>query len=264
MGLCAETPGFISLEYIGSAAGRGVRTGLGDASTHDPREGAQFAVIGSGPVASIDTDSCSEDLGEFDPLGELPAPILTDPVAGKTSCLEDASLVGTGDCSRTIDGQFSQGMSAHDMSGIQVEFTVPEGVNSLQFDIAFFSTEYPTYYGQSFNDMFVGYVQSDSWTGNVSFDEMGNPISLNAGFLDFRDDDSNLPEFAGTCFEGHGGTRWLRSTAQVVPGETLTLVVAVYDLADSIVDSYAFLDNFRWSCDMPGGPLGEPTTEPVD
>ena len=112
--------------------------------------------------------------------------------------------------------------------------------------------------------MFIGYVESDGWTGNVSFDEIGNPISLNAGFLDFRDDDLDLPEFAGTCFEGHGGTRWLRSTAQVVPGDTITLVVAVYDLADSVVDSYAFLDNFRWSCDMPGGPLGEPQTEPVD
>lgn len=263
MGLCDATPGFVSFEYIGSAEGRGVRTGLGEASTHDPREGAQFAVIGSGPVAEIDDGSCDTDLGDFDPLDMLPAPILSNPVAGKASCLEDPTLVGTGDCSRTIDAQFSQGMTAHDMSGIQVQLVVPEGVNSLQFDVAFFSTEYPTYYGQSFNDMFVGYVQSNNWTGNVSFDEIGNPISLNAGFLDFRDDAFDLPEFAGTCFEGHGGTRWLRSTAQVVPGDTITLVVAVYDLADDIVDSYAFLDNFHWSCDMPGGPLGEPQTEPV-
>ena len=264
MGLCDATPGFVSLQYIGSAEARGVRTGLGEATTHDPREGEQFAVIGSGLVSAIDEFDCSADLGDFDPLEELPAPILTAPVEGETSCLEDPSLVGTGDCSRTIDGQFSQGMTAHDMTGIQVEFTVPEGVNSLQFDVAFFSTEYPTYFGQSFNDMFVGYVQSDSWTGNVSFDEIGNPISLNAGFLDFRDDGLDLPEFAGTCFAGHGGTRWLRSTTQVVPGETLTLVVAVYDLADDIVDSYAFLDNFRWSCEVPSGPLGEPQTEPVD
>ena len=28
------------------------------------------------------------------------------------------------------------------------------------------------------------------------------------------------------------------------------------------VDSFVFLDNFRWSCDEPGGPLGEPMTEP--
>lgn len=264
MGLCDATPGFVSLQYIGSADARGVRTGLGEATTHDPREGEQFAVIGSGLVSEIDGFNCSNDLGDFDPLGELPEPILTAPIDGKTSCLEDATLVGTGDCSRTIGAQFDQGMTAHDMTGIQVEFTVPEGVNSLQFDVAFFSTEYPDFFGQSFNDMFIGYVQSDSWTGNVSFDEIGNPISLNAGFLDFQDDNEDLPEFAGTCFAGHGGTRWLRSTTQVVPGETLTLVVAVYDLADSIVDSYAFLDNFNWSCDVPSGPLGEPQTEPVD
>ena len=264
MALCDATPGFVSLEYFGSADARGVRTGLGTAATHDPREGDQFAVIGSGLVADIDGGACSGGLGVLDPLDELPAPILTDPVEGETSCLEDPSLVGTGDCSRTIDGQFSQGMEAYDMAGIEVEFVVPEGVNSLQFDVAFFSTEYPTFYGQAYNDMFIGYVQSDSWTGNVSFDTAGNPISLNAGFLDFQDDLGDLPEFEGTCFEGNGGTRWLTSTTQVVPGETLTLVLAIFDLADEIVDSYAFIDNFRWSCDVPGGPLGEPQTEPVD
>ena len=264
MALCKATPGFVSIEYIGSADGRGVRSGLGSATTHDPREGTMFAVLGSGFVAEIDDLdlNCSQDLGDFDPGPMLPEPIVSTPVAGDTSCLEDDTLIGTGDCSRTIDGQFSQGGTAHDLSAIAVSLVVPEGVNSLQFEAAFFSTEYPTYYGQEFNDMFVGWVETGNWTGNVSFDMAGNPISLNAGFLDFRDDDIDLPEFEGTCFEGHGATRWLTSTAQVVPGEELTLYLAVFDLADSIVDSFVFLDNFRWSCDVPGGPLGEPMTEP--
>ncbi len=264
MALCKDTPGFVSIEYVGSPDGRGVRSGLGSAATHDAREGTMFAVLGTGFVNEIDDGAfdCSQDLGNFDPGPTLPEPIISTPVEGDTSCLQDASLIGTGDCSRTIDGQFSQGGSAHDLSAIAVHFVVPEGVNSLQFEAAFFSTEYPTFYGQEFNDMFVGWVETANWTGNVSFDMGGNPISLNAGFLDFRDDIGGLAEFEGTCFEGHGGTRWLTSTAQVVPGEELTLYLAVFDVSDSIYDSFVFLDNFRWSCDEPGGPLGEPMTEP--
>jgi hypothetical protein len=88
---------------------------------------------------------------------------------------------------------------------------------------------------------------------------MGNPISLNAGFLDFQDDGGNLPEFQGTCMRYHAGTKWLSTTAGVVPGESITVVFAIFDLSDSILDSYAFLDNFQWGCDGDS----KPSTKPV-
>jgi hypothetical protein len=107
--------------------------------------------------------------------------------------------------------------------------------------------------------MYVGWLESESWTGNISFDMAGEPISLNAGFLDFRDDAGNVPEFAGTCMRQHAGTKWLNTTAPVTPGEQITLVLAIFDLSDPILDSYVFLDNFHWGCEG----TDRPQTMPV-
>jgi hypothetical protein len=87
----------------------------------------------------------------------------------------------------------------------------------------------------------------------------GNPLSLNAAFLELYDDGGALPEFAGTCMRYSAGTRWLTTTADVVPGETIELVFAIFDLDDVNWDSFVFLDNVRWNCsDTPG-----PSTEPI-
>ncbi len=90
----------------------------------------------------------------------------------------------------------------------------------------------------------MAWLESERWTGNVSFDDEGNPISLNAGFLDYI----QSPELAGTHLEEHAATRWLHTTAPVTPGETITLVLAIFDVSDQAWDSYVILDNFRWGC----------------
>lgn len=136
---------------------------------------------------------------------------------------------------------------------------MPEGVNSLEYDFAYFTTEFPFYQGFPYNDMYVAWLESESWTGNISFDAMGNPISLNAGFLDFKDGASNLPEFAGTCLRSHAGTRWLHTSAPVDPQSDITIVLTIFDMADSILDSFAAIDNIGLGCE--GG--GPPVTEPV-
>ena len=70
--------------------------------------------------------------------------------------------------------------------------------------------------------------------------------------------DKAQSELDGTCMKQHAGTNWLTTTAGVTPGEHITVVFAIFDLSDSILDSYAFIDNFAWGCD----PTGEPQTEP--
>lgn len=259
----------VDVTTFGNPAAMSVRTGFGTTNTWAPTEGSAYAALGSGFTTDLDSETpagdsdigpthCNDDLGaEYDMGTMLPAPLRTNDVAG--DCADNEALLGTGDCSNTIAGQFSQGGSANDYTELRVVAQVPATNNSLSYDFAFFSTEYPWYFGSTFNDMYIGWLESESWTGNISFDEMGNPISLNAGFLDFRDDGATLAEFNGTCMKQHAGTRWLNSTAPVTPGETITLVFAVFDLSDSILDSYVFLDNFGWGCD------GEdtPSTNPV-
>jgi hypothetical protein len=243
----------------GSPAAMGVRTAFGNTAEWNPREGSAYAVLGSGLVSELDNETpgldfdaaptyCNDDLGgQYNQGGTLPAPIRTNDVGG--DCSQDPALLGTGDCSNTIQGQFDQGGSANDYTELRLVVDVPASNNSFSYDFAFFSTEYPYYYDTAFNDMYVGWLESESWTGNISFDENGQPISLNAGFLDFRDDGGNLPEFAGTCMKQHAGTKWLSTTAPVTPGEEVTIVFAIFDLSDSILDSYVFLDNFQWGCD---------------
>ncbi|MCH9685714.1 MAG: choice-of-anchor L domain-containing protein [Deltaproteobacteria bacterium] len=245
----------------------GIRSGFGNTNVYDPREGTVYAVIGSGLVSDLDLatpggDSnafpthCNDDLGNFDPGGSLPAPLSANDVAG--DCTANPALVGTGDCSNTVQAQFDQGVSANDYVEMRFEVQVPPDVVSFSYDFAFFSTEYPYYFGDEFNDMYVGWLESELWTGNISFDNAGNPISLNAGFLDYADDAGNLPELAGTCMRQHAGTGWLTTTAGVTGNESITVVFAVFDLSDSILDSYVFLDNFEWGCD----PQGPPSTTP--
>lgn len=262
-------PGELAVQstVTGPPGAIGVRSSFGGNGTFAPREGAAYAVIGSGFVTDLDMQTpggdsnqdpthCNDDLGgQWDVGGALPNPLRVNNVAG--DCTADPSLLGTGDCSNTIAGQFNQGSSANDYVELRFEVDVPVDVVSLSYDFAFFSTEYPYYFGSAFNDMYVGWLESEAWTGNISFDANGNPISLNAGFLDYRDDAGNLPEFAGTCMRQHAGTGWLSTSTGVVPGEHITVAFAIFDLSDSILDSYVFLDNFQWGCE-PGAPVTTP------
>jgi hypothetical protein len=44
-----------------------------------------------------------------------------------------------------------------------------------------------------------------------------------------------------------GGTDWLVIRGNVVPGETITLRLALWDTSDGLSDSVILLDNFAWS-----------------
>src|SRR5690606_15288016 len=160
----------------------------------------------------------------------------------------------------TLQEQWSQGSGAYDYAELRMSGTVPVGASGCGYNLAFFSTEYPGYYQTGYNDMYVAWLQSEVWTGNISFDEMGNPISLNAGFLDYKDAPNpydcpapcTAPELQGTVMQTHAGTKWLTTTAGVSPGEDITIIWAIWDLSDEVLDSVVILDDFRWNFE--GGP----------
>ncbi|HEU4665292.1 MAG TPA: choice-of-anchor L domain-containing protein [Dokdonella sp.] len=67
----------------------------------------------------------------------------------------------------------------------------------------------------------------------------------------------------GTCTSNGmvgGGTGWMRVRANVVPGETIRLRLAIWDTGDSGFDSFVLLDDFRWSATtvVPGGVPASP------
>jgi hypothetical protein len=76
-------------------------------------------------------------------------------------------------------------------------------------------------------------------------------------------------QLMGTGFDGDslgcgssnlegGGTGWLTTSGNVVPGEIITLRIAIWDTSDEVLDSLAVIDGFTWSVDTsdPGTVIG--------
>jgi hypothetical protein len=225
--------------------------GASNPPAYPPREGEKFLIMATGVAQQLDDPGMftSTDLPANDPLNALPAPLVMTAVSQTETCADNPGLIGMGECSNTLEGQWSQGQGAHDYAEVRIDVEVPAGTFGFSYDFAFFSEEYPVWYQTQYNDMYCAWLESEQWTGNISFDEMGNPISLNAGFLD------NLPgspDLVGTSMDQNAGTKWLTTTAGVSPLEQIQVVFAVWDLSDGIWDTYIILDNWLWDCE--GGP----------
>ncbi len=230
-----------------------------------PREGNKFVILSSGDASDLAVPGLFASTSIGFGATPLPAPIQTTAVSATEDCFDNPGLVGTGDCSNTIQDQWDQGFGSYDYAELRINATVPANTFGIEYDFAMFSTEYPDFYQTSYNDMYIAWLESEQWTGNISFDDMGQPISLNAGFLDYKDAPNmydcpapcQAPELAGTAMEDHAGTRWLTTTAGVTPGEQIELVLGVFDLSDSVLDTVIILDNFHWGCEG-----GAPVTIP--
>ncbi len=265
LGCPGETP--IAGMVTAHPDGIEVLSSWGEGGTFDPREGEAYLVLSTGDLAERQSvpanpgDAAFHCNSWFTPgdgmdTTSFPPPITTQPVAG--DCVANPALVGTGDCSGSVGPQFDASGFKNDYQEVRFTVTVPEDAESLSFDVAFLTKEYPIFFGQPYNDMFVAWLESSTWTGNISFDDGGNALSLNAALLDLFDDDGMLPEFAGTCMRYSAGTSWLTTTVDVPPGEEIELVFAIFDLDDANWDSFVFLDNFQWGCGEESGPSTVP------
>jgi len=158
--------------------------------------------------------------------------------------------------------------TVNDYSEVSLSLQVPANAQAFSFDFNFMSIEYPEFVCSSFDDTFLALLESDAFTGNVSFDSQGSRVSINVGFFTVCETDPLNPactgeaELAGTGFdsntaggEGGGGTGWLTTTAPVVPGEKIRLTFMVFDEGDHILDSSVLLDNFRWELEAVDGPV---------
>ncbi|MCA9623920.1 MAG: putative metal-binding motif-containing protein [Myxococcales bacterium] len=169
----------------------------------------------------------------------------------------------------------------YDDVALQLVLKAPTNAHGYAFDFAFFSWEFPVFVCTAFNDQFVALVDPappQALQGNISFDSLGNPVSVNLGLLpNCYPDGYDL--FAYTCLGGPtpspcpappspycpGGpgvlsgtgvdlamtesgasTGWLSTTAPVSPNDIFNIRFALWDAADSQLDSTVILDRFRW------------------
>jgi hypothetical protein len=169
--------------------------------------------------------------------------------------------------------------AAHDGAALELVVRVPTNVKSLEVSSNFFTLEFPGYVCSKYNDFFVIDLSPkvpEYDDGNIAFDGVGNPISVNNTLLQVclaqkagnRDYACPLgtEQLTGTGFDTvvdefspapHAATGWLRTRAPIVAGSTIRLRFAIWDSADGNLDSTVLIDDFKWSLSNDGG------TEPV-
>lgn len=153
--------------------------------------------------------------------------------------------------------------SVNDFTEVDLHLQVPSNASAFSFDFNFMSAEFPEWVCSSFDDTFLALLESAAFDGNISFDAMGNRVSINVGFFDVCAPGSGpgctgSEPLAGTGFESDGGTGWLTTTAPVIPGEKIRLRFLIFDEGDHVLDSLVLIDNFRWEVDFGVCPDGTP------
>ena len=179
-----------------------------------------------------------------------------------------------------------QATDVHDVIDLVLTLKAPGNVSGVQFDLNFFSSEWPAFICSRFNDGFIAYLSAKGFNNgtpdNMSFDAKKNPVSVNNGFFDrctagaatgcapgavpaTSQCPGGTSELAGTGFgatgtwcdlfpnasnkssSAGGATGWLTSKAPVQAGEIFTLELMIWDTGDGDLDSSVLLDNFTWA-----------------
>ncbi len=180
-------------------------------------------------------------------------------------------------CPNTITG------TPRDGAAVEVTIRVPSNAYGFSFDFNFYTYEWPGFVCSTYNDFFIAIldpIPAGQTDGNISFDQLGNPVSVNNAFLEVCGCTSGPPCSAGgknfTCalgnqelmgtgfgpdteFSNHGATSWLQTAAPVEPNTVIKIRWGTYDSGDGVLDSTTLIDNWRWVAE-PGTQVG---TEPI-
>ena len=248
----------------------GIMAGFG--TSIKPQEGANLGILSSGyalpcddsnPGASCNGSGQSDPYFKGEQVGMYNGPGSAPPKYPKSTptCKVVAAV--------------------YDTIGVTLQIKVPDNAQGFSFDFDFYSGEWPEYVCSEFNDSFVAWLNSAAWAGtagdlNISFDSMGNPVSVNNGFFDRCTPNAETgcagtppvtataacaggpTELMGTGFynlgsycgggqtTGGGATGWLTTKAPVQGGETITLQFIIWDTGDQNWDSSVLVDNLQW------------------
>jgi len=259
MGLCNGVVQADILKLDGSANphinSNGLLSAFGNVIT--PKQGVALMALSSGKVGNPVTDlDFNQNIGG---LSGTPVPGDWYAANGNQFPSSPACSGGSGTTGGAFDGVM-----------VQFKVQVPPTANSFSFNIYFFTKEYPTYICSNFNDFFIALLDSGYNTSagadpnllnpqdkNLAMDADGNPVGINIAPAGLFKQCVNQPsqgvtscvgteELQGTGFEAHGATGWLTTRGNVVPGETITLRFAIWDLSDHVWDSMVLIDNFQW------------------
>ena len=177
------------------------------------------------------------------------------------------AAINAADDSNTLAQQWQiGGNDPNDKIWFTFSATAPALTEGYSFDFAFFSSEWPTYVNTTFNDLFVAWVVTDSFTGNISvinnqpttitaLHSHWSNVPVNQGSKTCANFGSagpgfscNEPQLAGTGYETHAATDWTPVNQNIESGTNLDIYFFVSDMGDTALASAVALDNFRWRC----------------
>jgi hypothetical protein len=165
----------------------------------------------------------------------------------------------------------ANGSGANDSANLKVQIRVPTNAKSFTYKFKFYSSEFPEWTCTEYNDFYLALLTTTALPigtmpgqippdRNISFDALGNPVSVNNAFFDVCTGQPgclSTTELVGTGMGGSssaptalndgGGTSWLTTTSPIVPGETMTIEFMTWDTGDRLWDSTVLLDAFEWS-----------------
>jgi hypothetical protein len=241
-----------------------------------PRDGAMLAALSSGAArAGVHDLNPGGDFPNFSPAGARMCTRSRAPEGFPAPTAESCGeiFVPEPDPDSGVDVR-----DINDAIALEVVIRAPTNANSFSFDFNFYTYEYQTYVCSMYNDSFVTLLYSKSpdvpLDHNISFDSQRNAVSVNNGFVEVCEPytyvgtrngmevrrefpcQHGTQELLGTGFDVspyldaepslHAATGWLRTQANIVPGEELTLRFAIWDMGDEALDSTVLLDGFTW------------------
>lgn len=144
----------------------------------------------------------------------------------------------------------------NDDVALEVTLRAPTNATGYAYSFDFYSFEYPEWVCTEFNDQYIAIADPappGAINGNISFDAMTNPVSVNIAFFEVCAGcplgEAELEDTGFDTWNDAGATSWLVTTAPVDPGTEITLRFAIFDTGDALYDSTVLLDNFRWIAD---------------
>ena len=158
------------------------------------------------------------------------------------------ALAGSAGTFASTDLAGAGGADGNDLTQVRLDLTPPGTATCIGFDFAFLSEEYPEWVGFAYNDIFTAELNESSFSiignnqvvapHNFAYDSAGNAVSVNTVF--------GMAELAGTTMDG--ATPLLSATSPVEKrlDGTMSLILSIQDLGDSIYDSVVLVDNLRW------------------
>ncbi|GAA1954217.1 choice-of-anchor L domain-containing protein [Microbacterium aquimaris] len=190
-----------------------------------------------------------------------PAPdafaVLSQPIGGFPTEGEDYFAMSTGSLSEITGapaGSWSgvpspRSGAVFDATTLRIDLAIPEGTNCLAgLDFRFYSDEYPDYVGSRYNDAFVAEFGKTTWEidgydvsapRNFAFDELGNPVTINAAGP-YTINAENAEGLYG------GATEMLRASTPVLSGNT-SLYLSIFDQGDGVLDSTVLVDRIEFT-----------------